>query len=78
MRAEHFLFIADATRLPAGATGDSELGDLGIRSLLHLPVRDHGRSIGAVDVAWARPVPDWDDRYGPIVRNLARLVLGCS
>lgn len=73
VRPEQFLFVAAAERIPCVAGGT--LGDLGVRSVLHLPVCDRGVSLGALDAAWCHRVERWDDEDGPLVRNVARLLL---
>lgn len=76
VRAEQSLFVRDAATLPAGPDRDVRLGDLGVRSAAWLPVREHGRTVGSLTLCWASPRRGWDEATGPIVRNVARLLLG--
>jgi len=73
VRTEQFLFVRAAERLRVDDR--STLGQLGVRSVLHLPLVEQGRRTGALDVAWCHRVEWWDDRDGPVVRNLARMLL---
>lgn len=76
VRAEQSLFVRNAATLPAGPEGDVRLGDLGVRSVAWLPVREHGRTVGSLTLCWASPQRGWDEATGPMVRNVARLLLG--
>jgi GAF domain-containing protein len=76
VRTEQSLFVRDAATLPAGPEGDVRLGDLGVHSAAWLPVREHGRTIGSLTLCWASPRRGWDESTGPIVRNVARMLLG--
>lgn|GEM_PF-1586191 len=73
IHAEQFLFVPAAADLPA--TDGCTFGDIGVHSLLHLPIRDRGVLVGALDVGWSDRLEIWDDRDGPLVRNVARLML---
>ncbi len=51
------------------------LGDLGIRSCLHLPILERQRPVGALQLAWCSPHDEWDDRLGRLLRILGRSLL---
>lgn len=73
--AERFLLVQDATALPRSPDGDVFLGDLGIRSCLHLPILERQRAIGALHLHWTSPRLVWDDDRGRLLRVLGRFLL---
>jgi GAF domain-containing protein len=54
------------------------LGSLGVRSCLHLPLRQRGRTVGAIQVFWSEPRLVWDDDRGRLLRTLGRFLLTCD
>jgi len=75
VRAEQFIFAPAAGALPASPDGTTRLSDLGVCSAAHLPVTEHGVLIGSLALWWSAAVAGWDDAVGPVLRNLARLLL---
>lgn len=78
IRADRFMLVDDARNLPVSPHGDRTLGSLGIRSCLHLPLRQRGRAVGAVHVFWSEPRLAWDDDRGRLLRTLGRFLLSCA
>lgn len=75
VRPRRFLFIADAGPLTdAPDTAPSNDGG----SALHLPIIERQRVMGAMHLRWRHPHTCWDDRDGPLLRLLARYLLGRS
>lgn len=75
---QRFLLISDARCLPAVPGSPLTMGALGVRSCLHLPVREGGRTIGALQLLWSEPRLVWDDDRGRLLRLLGGLLLGSS
>lgn len=78
IQADRFVLIDDARGLPASPTGTATLGSLGVRSCLHLPLRQRGRTGGALQVFWSGPRLEWDDDRGRLLRTLGRFLLSCD
>lgn len=78
VRADRFMLVDDARPLPMSPDEDRTLGSLGIRSCLHLPLRQRGRQVGALQVFWSEPRLAWDDDRGRLLRTLGRFLLGCA
>ncbi len=78
IQADRFVLIDDARALPAGPAGTATLGSCGVRSCLHLPLRQRGRTVGALQVYWSQPRLEWDDDRGRLLRTLGRFLLGCD
>lgn len=75
IRADRFLLVEDARALPSAPGDATMLGALGVRSCLHLPLRQRGRSVGAIQVFWSEPRLAWDDDRGRLLRTLGRFLL---
>ncbi len=73
-----FLFVQDAQMLPADPTSGHTLGQIGLRSCLHLTIRERQQPIGALHLYWSESRPNWDDSKGQILRSLGRLLLTAS
>lgn len=58
------LFVQNATTLPVAPAGPS-LGELGYRSVLHLPVFDDHTLVGAACVLWVEEHLDWPRESRP-------------
>lgn len=78
IRPDRFVLVDDARALTAMPDDDRTLGSLGVRSCLHLPLRQRGRAVGAVHVFWSEPRLAWDDDRGRLLRTLGRFLLGCA
>ena len=76
--ADRFVLIDDARTLPVSPAGGATLGSLGVRSCLHLPLRQRGRTGGALQVFWSGPRLEWDDDRGRLLRTLGRFLLSCD
>lgn len=70
-----FLFVADCRSLPVGPGASPSLGDLGIRSCVHLPVLERNQPVGSLQLYWTEPQTAWDDAMGPTLRNLGRFLV---
>ena len=75
---DRFLLVDDARTLPVSPDGDETLGDHGVRSCLHLPIRERGAPVGALHVLWSEPRLAWDDDRGRLLRSLGRFLLTCQ
>ena len=75
VHADRFLLVDDARTLPATPEGSPTLGELGIRSCLHLPLRTRGAALGALLVFWSEPRLEWDDDRGRLLRSLGQFLL---
>jgi GAF domain-containing protein len=78
IQADRFVLVDDARSLPASPTDGATLGSLGVRSCLHLPLRQRGRTVGAIQVFWSEPRLVWDDDRGRLLRTLGRFLLTCD
>ncbi|HMX64131.1 MAG TPA: GAF domain-containing protein, partial [Microthrixaceae bacterium] len=78
LAADRFVLIDYARALPADHDGARTLGELGVRSCLHLPLRQRGRTVGALQVFWSEPRLAWDDDRGRLLRTLGRFLLTCD
>lgn len=78
IEADRFVLVDDARSLPASPVGPTTLGALGVRSCLHLPLRQRGRTVGAVHLFWNEPRLAWDDDRGRLLRTLGRFLLTCQ
>jgi len=76
--ADRFMLVDDARSLPAGPDGPTTLGELDVRSCLHLPLRQKGRTSGAIHLFWNEPRLAWDDDRGRLLRTLGRFLLTCQ
>lgn len=76
MNPERFIFVEQAELLPAAPDGQQSLGDLGVRSCLHLPILERHKPVGFLQVFWPETRLVWDDDIGQILRNLGRFLLG--
>lgn len=74
---KRFLLIDDATQLPAAPRSES-VGELGMQSCLHLPIRERSRPLGAIHLYWAEPRLAWDDDLGRSLRMLGRFLLATA
>ena len=70
-----FLFVENAAALPFTHDGSTTLGDVGVSSVLHLPILERQQPIGALHLYWAEPRLVWDDDSGRILRSLGRFLL---
>lgn len=70
LSASRFLLVEDASSLPAGAGSPAgpSLGELGLRSAVHLPLWAGNRAIGAMHLYWTKKVSEWDDQPGALLR----------
>ena len=75
IQADRFVLVDDARRLPASPVDGATLGSLVVRSCLHLPLRQRGRMVGALQVFWSEPRLAWDDDRGRLLRTLGRFLL---
>ena len=71
-----FLLVSDARTLACDPTSGATLGDIGVRSCLHLPILERQRNIGALHLYWSEPRLVWDDDRGRLLRLLGRFLLG--
>lgn len=78
IQADRFMLIDDARSLRAFPDDAASLGSYGVRSCLHLPLRQRGRTVGALHVFWSEPRLAWDDDRGRLLRTLGRFLLTCS
>lgn len=72
---DRFLLVDHAAPLPVAPGSRFRLGDLGVRSALHLPLREQERVTGALVVLWRQPRLAWDDDRGRLLRTLGRFLL---
>lgn len=72
---DRYLLVDHATVLPVAPGSPHRLGDLGVTSALHLPLREQERAIGALVVLWREPRLAWDDDRGRLLRTLGRFLL---
>ena len=72
---QRYLLVEDATALPVSPGSGETLGDLGIRSCLHLPILERSVPVGAVHLYWSEPRLHWDDERGRLLRTLGRFLL---
>lgn len=70
-----FLLVQDAESLPTGPGRAPTLGELGIRSCLHLPLLDRQHPIGSLQLFWREPRLVWDDDAGRVLRSLGQYLL---
>lgn len=75
IQADRFVLVDDARCLPASPDGHVTLGSLGVRSCLHLPLRQKARTVGALQLFWSSPRLAWDDDRGRLLRTLGRFLL---
>lgn len=75
MNPQRFVFVEDARQLPAEPGSKMRLGDLGIKSCLHLPILERDRPLGYIQVFWSETRLVWDDEMGLILRTLGRFLL---
>lgn len=75
MNPERFIFVERAEQLPAVPSGKRSLGDLGVRSCLHLPILERSKPVGFLQVFWPETRLVWDDDIGQILRSLGRFLL---
>jgi hypothetical protein len=78
VRADRFLLVDDARLLPVSPEDEGSLDDHGVRSCLHLPIRERGATVGALHVLWSEPRLAWDDDRGRLLRSLGRFLLTCQ
>jgi GAF domain-containing protein len=78
IQADRFVLIDDARSLPATPDSAVTLGSLGVRSCLHLPLRQKARTVGALQLFWTSPRLAWDDDRGRLLRTLGRFLLSCD
>ena len=78
VRPDRFVLVDDARTLPVSPDDGRTLADLGVRSCLHLPVRERGEPMGALHLFWSEPHLAWDDDRGRLLRSLGRFLLTCS
>ncbi len=77
VRPKRFLLVDDATFLPARPGGPT-VGQLGLRSCLHLPIMERGVPVGALHLYWSEPRLAWDDDHGRLLRTLGRFLLSTA
>ncbi len=75
LNPQRYLLVEDAAALPSSPDSDQTLGDLGIRSCLHLPILERSAPVGAVHLYWTEPRLNWDDQRGRLLRTLGRFLL---
>jgi GAF domain-containing protein len=75
---KRFLLVEDAWALPVGPTPSPTVGDLGMRSCLHLPILERAAPVGALHLYWAEPRLAWDDDHGTLLRTLGRFLLATA
>ena len=75
MNPERFIFVEQAEQLPALPTGGVTLGDIGVKSCLHLPILERRKPVGYLQVYWPETRLVWDDDIGRILRSLGRFLL---
>ena len=75
LNPQRYLLVEDAAALPSSPDSDQTLGDLGIRSCLHLPILERSVPVGAVHLYWTEPRLNWDDQRGRLLRTLGRFLL---
>ena len=75
---DRFVLVDDARLLPIAPDDSRTLGDLDVRSCLHLPLQERGRPVRAVHLFWLEPHVAWDDDRGRLLRSLGRFLLSCS
>jgi len=75
---QRFLLVQQAEMLPADPITSQTLGELGVRSCVHLPIVQRQQLLGALQLFWSTPRQTWDDSNGQILRSLGRLLLTIS
>lgn len=75
---QRFLLVDDASSLPARPDSTVTLGQLGVRSCLHLPILERQAPVGALHLYWSEPRLEWDDDRGRLLRSLGRFLLAQS
>ncbi len=78
VQPDRYLMVDDAAGLPLDPDGRVLLGDLGVRSCLHLPLRERDTTVGALQVFWNEPRLVWDDSRGGPLRTLGQFLLARS
>jgi GAF domain-containing protein len=78
VQPDRYLMVGDAAGLPLDPDGRVLLGDLGVRSCLHLPLRERDTTVGALQVFWNEPRLVWDDSRGGPLRTLGQFLLARS
>ena len=73
VRTRRYVFVPEATDLRASPT--TRLGDLGVRSAIHLPLKAPDSREGALHLLWKEPKDRWDDTWGAQLRALGSFVL---
>jgi len=83
-----FLLVDDASPLPSAPRSSAPtsstprpaptLGELGVRSCLHLPILERSRLVGALHLYWVEPRLAWDDDHGRLLRTLGRFLLDAA
>ena len=71
LQPSRFILVEDAMRLPLA--GGGFVGDLGLRSAVHLPMG--AGSTGALHLYWDRVLQSWDDDLGAQLRAAGGLVV---
>jgi GAF domain-containing protein len=75
---QRFLLVQQAEMLPAAPATSQTLGELGVRSCVHLPIVQRQQLLGALQLFWCTPRQTWEDSSGQILRSLGRLLLAIS
>lgn len=74
---KRYLLVEDAAELTATPSGGT-VGQLGMRSCLHLPIMERSTPVGAIHLYWAEPRLAWDDDRGRLLRMLGAFLLGTA
>lgn len=76
LRPTEYVLVENAGALPIHPSSTQTLGDLGMCSSLHVPVRGlRGELFGAACVYWSTPTSTWPEEVTPQVSELARSTL---
>lgn len=81
VRAREYLFVCNAGSLPYGPSGSTTVSDLGMASVLHLPVSidaPRGRVTGAACAYWSSERVDWPSESRELVCSWAAEVLSAA
>lgn len=77
LRPTEYVLVETAGALPIHPSSSQTLGELGLSSCLHVPVRGlRGELLGAACVYWSNPTDTWPEEVTPQVSELARSSLG--
>lgn len=77
LNVQRYVLVDDASLLPTVPAGPT-VGEMGMRSCLHLPILERQVPVGALHLYWAEPRLAWDDDHGRLLRTLGQYLLGAA